>query len=391
MKKFKKIKDIVFFYSNFTICCIVTKFCCNLYFFSKLIFLIFFFNCFNNLSAFEIKDIRFGQKNEVNRIVLDISNDVKFKSLIYKKKLELIFFKDLKNISKKKYNTEYVEKIDFFSNEKKVTIIFKKEIQIKNLYSIKKNSIKDFRIVIDFSLKEKSINNEKNVREKIIIIDAGHGGKDSGAIGVRKILEKDVTLVVAKKLKKRLQKNKNYRVILTRQGDRYLRLRDRVKIARKNKADLFISLHADFHRNKNVSGVSIYTLSERASDKEAEALAKRENKSDLIEGLDLSLESKEVANILIDLTQRETMNQSSYFVDFLIKEFRIRTKLLQRTHRFAGFAVLKAPDIPSVLIEMGYLSNKKDAELLVKNYYHEKIIDSINNGIDNYFKWKMDK
>tara|TARA_X000000950_G_scaffold287075_1_gene397968 strand:- start:18361 stop:19449 length:1089 start_codon:yes stop_codon:yes gene_type:complete len=362
-----------------------------LYFFSKLIFLIFFFNCFNNLSAFEIKDIRFGQKNEVNRIVLDISNDVKFKSLIYKKKLELIFFKDLKNISKKKYNTEYVEKIDFFSNEKKVTIIFKKEIQIKNLYSIKKNSIKDFRIVIDFSLKEKSINNEKNVREKIIIIDAGHGGKDSGAIGVRKILEKDVTLVVAKKLKKRLQKNKNYRVILTRQGDRYLRLRDRVKIARKNKADLFISLHADFHRNKNVSGVSIYTLSERASDKEAEALAKRENKSDLIEGLDLSLESKEVANILIDLTQRETMNQSSYFVDFLIKEFRIRTKLLQRTHRFAGFAVLKAPDIPSVLIEMGYLSNKKDAELLVKNNYHEKIIDSINNGIDNYFKWKMDK
>ncbi len=210
-------------------------------------------------------------------------------------------------------------------------------------------------------------------------------------MGIKSILEKNVTLQVARKLKKKLQQNRNYKVILTRKSDTYLRLKDRVKVARKNKADLFISLHADFHRNRKVSGVSIYTLSEKASDKEAEALARRENKSDLIEGLDLSVESKEVANILIDLTQRETMNQSSYFVDFLIKEFKIRTKLLQRTHRFAGFAVLKAPDIPSVLIEMGYLSNKKDAELLIKNDYHEKIIVSIKKGIDNYFKWKIDK
>ena len=151
---------------------------------------------------------------------------------------------------------------------------------------------------------------------------------------------------------------------------------------------MFISLHADSNFKRNVRGVSIYTLSETASDKEAEALAKRENKSDLIDGLDLSVESKEVRNILIDLTQRETMNQSSNFVNYLINEFKKRTKLLQRTHRFAGFAVLKAPDIPSVLIEMGYLSNIKDAKLLISSDYHEKIVESISSSIESYFKIK---
>ena len=355
-----------------------------MYFLFKLIFLFFFFNCFDNLYAFEIKDIRFGQNNETTRIVFDLSKNVKFNSIKKKKKVELKFYDDYKNSYKRKRSYDFLDKIDFLNSEKKIIINFKNEIQIKKLYSIKKDNNKDFRIIIDFIL-------NNNETQKIIIIDPGHGGKDSGAVGIKSILEKNVTLQVARKLKKKLQQNRNYKVILTRKSDTYLRLKDRVKVARKNKADLFISLHADFHRNRKVSGVSIYTLSEKASDKEAEALARRENKSDLIEGLDLSVESKEVANILIDLTQRETMNQSSYFVDFLIKEFKIRTKLLQRTHRFAGFAVLKAPDIPSVLIEMGYLSNKKDAELLIKNDYHEKIIVSIKKGIDNYFKWKIDK
>ncbi|MDC3091352.1 N-acetylmuramoyl-L-alanine amidase, partial [Rickettsiales bacterium] len=210
---------------------------------------------------------------------------------------------------------------------------------------------------------------------------------DSGAIGINRIFEKNVTLAVAKKLKKKLEEN-NFKVILTRNNDFYIKLRKRVSVARDNKSDLFISLHADYHKNKNINGVSVYTLSEKASDKEAEALARRENKEDLIEGLDLSIESKEVTNILIDLAQRETMNQSSYFVNFLLEELKHRTKLLQRTHRFAGFAVLKAPDIPSVLIEMGYLSNRNDAKLLTNSNYHDKLVEGITKAIERYFSWK---
>ena len=190
---------------------------------------------------------------------------------------------------------------------------------------------------------------------------------------------------VAKKFKDKCDKLEHFICLLTRKTDKYLSLKDRVQFARKYKGDLFISLHADFNKKKNVRGVSVYTLSERASDKEAEALARRENQSDLIGGLDLATESTEVRNILIDLTQRETLNQSSNYVENLINEFKTRTKLLNRTHRFAGFAVLKAPDIPSVLIEMGYLSNKNDAKLLRTIDYQQKIVNSIYNATINYF------
>ena len=132
-------------------------------------------------------------------------------------------------------------------------------------------------------------------------------------------------------------------------------------------------------------GISLYTLSEKASDKEAAALARRENRSDLIGNVDLSTETSEVTNILIDLTKRETLNQSSHLVNFMIKEFKNDMNLLQRTHRFAGFAVLKSLDIPSVLIEMGYLSNKEDSKLLANKNYQNKIADDIVKAVRNYF------
>ena len=157
-------------------------------------------------------------------------------------------------------------------------------------------------------------------------------------------------------------------------------------IARSYRADLFISLHADAIKNKNVRGLSVYTLSEKASDKEAEYLAAQENKSDLIAGIDLSAESTDVTNILIDLAQRETMNQSSIFAVGLVKHLRKVTKTLSNAHRFAGFAVLKAPDIPSVLIEMGFLSNRLDRKALLNSKYRKKIARSIGAAIDEYFK-----
>ena len=170
--------------------------------------------------------------------------------------------------------------------------------------------------------------------------------------------EKNITLAAARELKKILDAKGEYKVYLTRNRDVFIPLRERVRIARKYKADLFLSIHADSALNRNAKGLSVYTLSEKASDKEAAALAERENKADVIAGLNFAEHSKEVSDILINLAQRETLNRSSEFATFMVSEMRKSCKLLDNTHRFAGFAVLKAPDIPSVLLEMGYLSNR---------------------------------
>lgn len=221
---------------------------------------------------------------------------------------------------------------------------------------------------------------------RIIAIDPGHGGVDPGAIGRSGVLEKDITLRTARTLKRRLERSGRYKVILTRDRDVFIRLRDRIAIARRHDADLFISLHADSIRRAGIRGLSVYTLSEKASDKEAAELADKENKADLIAGVDLSAETPEVTDILIDLAQRETMNESVRFAAELVQELRRVTTLLRRTHRFAGFAVLKAPDIPSVLIEMGFLSNRQDERALRREGYRARIADSVAQAIDRYFE-----
>lgn len=177
-----------------------------------------------------------------------------------------------------------------------------------------------------------------------------------------------------------------YRVLLTRDKDVFLKLRQRVEIARKNNADLFISLHADSIANPKHRGASVYTLSETASDKEAAALASKENKADVIAGIDLSDENTLVQSILIDLAQRETMNLSATLAANMVSQLAESIELQRRTHRFAGFAVLKAPDIPSALFEMGYLSNAADAKLLQQPAHRQKIADAVLRAIDIYFE-----
>ncbi|MBT4770763.1 MAG: N-acetylmuramoyl-L-alanine amidase [Rhodospirillaceae bacterium] len=228
----------------------------------------------------------------------------------------------------------------------------------------------------------------KTAAKKIIVLDPGHGGVDPGATGKSGRFEKYITLSMARVLKKKLEKTGRYKVILTREKDIFLRLRDRLKIARQADADLFISLHADSNKNRKIRGLSVYTLSERASDKEAASLATSENKSDVIAGIDLSHETPEVTDILIDLAQRETMNLSSHFANTLIQELRREVKLLRKTHRFAGFAVLKAPDVPSVLVELGYLSNSGEEKKLRDPKYLARLSTALVLGIDKYFKWK---
>ncbi len=223
------------------------------------------------------------------------------------------------------------------------------------------------------------------IKRKIIVIDAGHGGVDPGAIGYNGTYEKTITLSMAKELKELLDKNSNYKVYLTRSRDVFIPLRERVRISRNYDADLFISIHADSARNRKAVGLSVYTLSENASDKEAAALAEKENKADIVAGLNFAEHSKEVSDILLNLAQRETNNSSAEFATFLSNQMSKIVKTVSNTHRFAGFAVLKAPDVPSVLLELGYLSNPKEERQLKQKSYRRKLADATVKAIDKYF------
>jgi len=221
--------------------------------------------------------------------------------------------------------------------------------------------------------------------KRIVMIDPGHGGVDPGALGKGGTKEKNVTLTAGRVLRDVLNATGRYDARLTRDSDFYIPLRERFAMARQADAALFISLHADAHRSSSVRGASVYTLSETASDAEAAALAAKENRSDVIAGVDLSSEEDDVADILIDLAQRETMNLSASFAEILVNELGRRVTLLRNTHRFAGFAVLKAPDVPSVLVELGYLTNPTDERKLGTREHLQTIARAMRDAIDAYF------
>jgi N-acetylmuramoyl-L-alanine amidase len=224
--------------------------------------------------------------------------------------------------------------------------------------------------------------------KKVVVIDPGHGGVDPGALGRTGVYEKFITLAMAQELKRQLDATGRYEVKLTRDRDIFLPLRQRIAIARADNADLFISLHADTIQDPTIRGLSVYTLSETASDSEAAALAASENKADVIAGVDLTNASPEVTNILIDLAQRETMNLSANFAEFAVDDLARETRLLGKTHRFAGFAVLKAPDVPSVLVELGYLSHREEERQLRDPGYRAKLSSALVKSVDHYFGWK---
>jgi N-acetylmuramoyl-L-alanine amidase len=219
----------------------------------------------------------------------------------------------------------------------------------------------------------------------VIVIDPGHGGVDPGATGLSGVREKTVTLAMAQELQHQLEASGHYRVFLTRTDDNAVPLRERVRIARADHADLFLSIHADVLANRAIAGLSVYTQSETASDREADALAAKENKADLIAGLDLSGEKPEITNILIDLAQRETRNRSGMFAGELVQEMGTVTPLLVNPHRAAGFAVLTAPDVPSVLIELGYLSNREDERGLTSPDHRAQLAAGLVRAIDRFF------
>ena len=230
-----------------------------------------------------------------------------------------------------------------------------------------------------------NFNQNVNINKFIVFIDPGHGGKDPGAIGKLGTLEKNVTLQMSKLLEKHLKSNLKIYPILSRYDDSYLSLRDRIKLAKINKADVFISIHADASKNKNANGLSVFSLSDKASDKEAQMLAKRENEVDKTLGLNNNIKDPIIYGTLIKMFQREAMNDSALLAKNIMSNLEKTGLALNRGHRFAGFTVLKSYDIPSILIEIGFLSNKEEEKKLLDKKYLNELSKGLAIAIENYF------
>lgn len=221
----------------------------------------------------------------------------------------------------------------------------------------------------------------------LIVLDPGHGGIDTGTHGPGGELEKDVVLAFAKVLREKLEASGKYRVMMTRDDDTFIPLNDRVRFGRSRGASLFVSIHADAlpKREGQADGATVYTLSEKASDTEAARLAENENRADVIAGVDLTSEPDDVANILVDLAQRETKTFSLQFAKAAVSELKRTTRLHKNPLKSAGFVVLRAPDVPSVLVELGYMSDKEDLSHLTSSDWRTRNAESMAQAIDRFF------
>jgi N-acetylmuramoyl-L-alanine amidase len=216
---------------------------------------------------------------------------------------------------------------------------------------------------------------------KVVVIDAGHGGRDPGSRGVE-MKEKEVTLAAARALRDALDRTGRYKVVMTRDSDVFVALEERVRIARRANADLFIVLHADSIADPTLRGASVYTLSDRGAARTANGLF---NASNWFIDMDLPGKDPGVNRILLDLTQRETQNRSGAFAEVLLDKISERTTLLRRSHRDAGFMVLLAPDVPAVLLEMGFMTNPEDEKALADPAHRRRLMQGVANAIDTYF------
>ena len=312
-----------------------------------------------------IKKIRIGQFNKrVTRVVIDLKNSARVK----------IF--SLSPIAP--YQHRLV--IDVYPNEKDSIAILLKQIE-----EMKKPVTEVENIVQKKQKKEVLINKKLEIKKIIIAIDPGHGGEDPGAIGKRGTKEKDINMRISKKLKNLIDKQKNMKAILIRDKDYYVPLKGRVSKARKYKADIFVSIHADAFNKRSVSGSSVFALSKRgASSAFAKFLANKENEADLIGGVSIDDKEPILARTLLDLSQSATINDSLKLGNFVLREIKKVNKLHKKRVEQAGFAVLKAPDIPSILVETAFLSNPQEERNLNSNKFQNKIAKAIFKGIKGY-------
>ncbi len=225
----------------------------------------------------------------------------------------------------------------------------------------------------------------------LVVIDPGHGGLDTGTVAPSGETEKAIVFDFAQLLRDKLEKTGKYRVAMTRTDDRFVPLAERVRFARLRQASLFISIHADAiaAQDDDTRGATIYTLSETATDAEAARLAEAENRADVIAGVDLRAEPGEVADILIDLAQRETKTFSNHFAKTLASELRHAARLHKQPLKSAGFRVLRAPDVPSVLVELGYVSSRGDLKLLTSDAWRGRATESIVTAVHTFFRTRL--
>ena len=338
----------------------------------------------------KVTDIRYWSAPDHTRIVIDSDQPVSYQTLELKKPLRLVVnVKKAKNISKQKeveIGDSVVHRIrvgQFKRDTLRLVIDLVKPAQSK-IFTLNKYLDKPYRLVIDLhrddlAEKEKKARLKQKSKEfKIIVIDPGHGGEDSGAVGSRKNYEKDMVLSLAKKLQSFINKKKGFKAFLTREGDYYVSLEKRVEISREYNADLFISLHTDANFSKKVRGASVYCLSVKgASDETTKLLAERENASDFIGGVSYA-SNKDLDSILIDLVQTQTINDSLRFGGMTLNAMKKFHRIKFEQPKQAGFKVLKATEIPSILIETGFISNRDDEKLLRNKAFQQKLARALS-------------
>ena len=353
-----------------------------------------------------ITDIRFWSAPDHIRVVLDLTEPVQYEvSSLEKPPQYHIELKEVTLFTKKRevqVNDPYLSKIILSDLKKdKVKLIFhqKKSLNI-NIFPLNPYLDKPHRLVIDLvDLAQEKKEEEKRLRQKevrpkgtkTIVIDPGHGGEDPGAIGPRKTMEKDIVLKVGEKLIHHLSQDKEIQAFLTRKGDYFIPLEQRIKIAREYGTDLFVSLHTDGSFNPQARGSSVYCLSlSGATDEAAKILADKENMSNILGGASLRpaaiAKDPNLNQILLDLMQNNSMKESFRFAEYLLKDIKAVNHLKFPSYRQANFMVLKAPDIPSVLMEMAYITNKEDERLLKRGDFQERMAKTLSTSIKRYFK-----
>lgn len=281
-------------------------------------------------------------------------------------------------------------------NDKDLRIVMDLENRVRpRSFLLQPDGKAGYRLVVDMYQTQLSSTPVKTQREQrhkkkpeiTIAIDPGHGGKDPGAIGHKGTREKDVVLALGRKLKKQIDATPGYRAVLTREGDRYIPLRKRVATARKARADLFVSLHADSYKSPRVQGASVYALSlNGASSEAARLIAHKENASDLIGGISLDDKDDLIASVLLDLSQTATIQDSLELGEKVLKKLGRVCSLNKKSVQQAGFAVLKAPDMPSILIETAFISNPKEERRLKSSKHQHKLAKAIFSGIREHLR-----
>jgi len=353
-----------------------------------------------------VTDVRIWTAPDHTRIVLDLSEPIQYESSSQESPPQ--FHLELKGASlhtpqrEMEVKDPFLTKMSLFEVDKdKVKLVLhqKKALNV-HVFALKPYQDKPHRLVVDLidvvqekkELEERQKQKEFKIKgTKIVMIDPGHGGEDPGAIGQKKTMEKDIVLKVGEKVVHLLNQNKEIQAFLTRKGDYFIPLEERIKIAREYGADLFVSLHTDGSFNPQARGSSVYCLSlSGATDEVAKILADKENMSNILGGAFLRpaafAKDPNLNQILLDLMQNNSMKESFRFAETFLEDVKTVNPLKYPSYRQANFIVLKAPDIPSVLVEMAFITNREDERLLNRNDFQEKIAKTLTTSIKKYFR-----